>query len=218
MSNIQIIDNRNILPQQQNIVKEIYKLRHDVFVDELKWVVASQDKLETDKYDEKPLLYVAHINDDGKTLDGCFRIKPTSGSYMLEDDFNILAPNATLPKSDDIWEVSRFAINKKLDLQTTRSVVSSLLIAMWRIGRSLNITDYVCVTEIKFERILRQAGLYTRRYGPPRDFGDCRAVAGIAPINDEVIARMEARAAKYQAKQASIVFSTQSAREVEYVY
>lgn len=180
------------------LLPSIYRLRHDVFAKTLRWVPESPMEEERDKYDDMGAIHFAHVENDG-TVSGCFRLLPTTGDYLLKDSFSKLVYDAPMPNSASIMEVSRFAVDHRRDYRSggTVSVITNrLLRAMYGFGLHHGLTEYVCVTDILFERLLGRAGLKTERFGPPRDFGNCRAVAGRAPISKEVLARLTARSSR----------------------
>lgn len=184
--------------QNSYLLPSIYRLRHDVFAKTLKWVPQSPAEEERDKYDSLGAIHFAHVENDG-TVSGCFRLLPTTGDYLLKDSFEKLLYDSPAPESAGIMEVSRFAVDHRRDYRSggTVSVITNrLLRAMYGFGLHHGLTEYVCVTDILFERLLGRAGLKTERFGPPRDFGNCRAVAGRAPISKAVLARLTARSSR----------------------
>ncbi|MCA8967775.1 MAG: acyl-homoserine-lactone synthase, partial [Planctomycetes bacterium] len=67
----------------------MFRLRDTVFHKRLGWDVDSRDGLEMDRYDElDPVYMLAHAA--GTTVDGCWRLLPTLGDYMLRDTFPAL--------------------------------------------------------------------------------------------------------------------------------
>ena len=198
MPDIRVIDGSRPDQHTQPLLEQAYRLRHHVFAERLGWVPVSPDGREQDEYDALPCLHVLQV-DAAERVQGCFRMMTTSGPCLLKDKFAHLAGRSSLPMRVDAWDISRFAVvqerPQETGLPTVSTVTIALLLAMYRIGRTLGIGDYTCVTDVHLERLLGRAGLRTQRFAPPRNMGNCQAVAGIAPVTGPVLARIEARAA-----------------------
>ena len=97
---------------------------------------------------------------------------------MLKDTFPQLLHGQTVPESEDIWELSRFAIETDgpqgfgfagLALEAMREIVI--------FGDQMGIRHYVTVTTTAIERLLRKTGITITRFGPPVRIGVENAVA-----------------------------------------
>lgn len=181
--------------RQPHLMAAMGRLRHDVFKNRLGWDVHSVQGIEFDQFDIPDAIYGA-VSDDGGEMEGCFRLLPTEGTYMLRDVFPQLLHGATPPVGRDVWESSRFAVlpsgwrhNAKsaLIMITARLLMLQLAYCLER-GVSL----VVSVTDIRFEKMLRAAGLACERFGPPLTVGNTTAVAGWMLPTDENLARVEA--------------------------
>lgn len=194
MHNILVIDDPKSADPE--ILKGIYGLRHKVFCDQLGWVEPNPEQQEMDAYDALPPIHIAYLNPEQK-LCGCFRLKPTTGPYMLKDVFPMLVGRNELPSDPTIYEISRFAadhdIEKSFRSGTVSITTSALLVGLFKYAQSCNIKAIVGVSDVRFEKLLRRAGLYSTRYAPPRKIGNCLAVAGYADVNDAAIERLKER-------------------------
>ncbi len=155
---------------------EMYRLRARVFYDRMGWEVPILSGMEIDGYDALDPYYML-IRSSG-VLCGCWRLLPTRGPYMLKDTFSQLLHGQDAPEQDDIWELSRFAVETEgpkgfgfaeLALESMREVV--------RFGDRMGIRRYVTVTTIAIERLLRKTGITVSRFGPPVKTGIENAVA-----------------------------------------
>jgi acyl homoserine lactone synthase len=156
---------------------QMYRLRAQVFGERMGWEVAILSGMEVDGYDAlSPHYMLAHDTQD--VLCGCWRLMPTTGPYMLRDTFAQLLHGKQPPTSPDIWELSRFAI---VSPEKGNFGIASLAIDAMRevvkFADRMAITRYVTVTTTAIERMLRTAGVETRRFGPPMRVGVENAVA-----------------------------------------
>ena len=160
----------------------MFQLRDTVFHKRLGWDVESRGGLEMDLYDEQdPVYMVAHA--DGTHVDGCWRLLPTTGRYMLRDTFPELLRGENAPAQPDVWELSRFAV-APTSADDRRQVNFSLLTFEMMRGVvdhafAHGIGSYVTVTSAALERMLVRAGIPLRRFGDGRltRVGKVQAVA-----------------------------------------
>ncbi|MEK6598818.1 MAG: acyl-homoserine-lactone synthase [Deltaproteobacteria bacterium] len=95
-----------------------FRLRHDVFVDELKWVPASPDKREIDAYDKFAiplgLFDLSAQTGDNLPLIGYGRLIQSSYPFMVEKEFASLIPkDKPFKKSPNMVELTRICIKKE---------------------------------------------------------------------------------------------------------
>ena len=156
---------------------QMYRLRAKVFGERKGWEVAILSGMEIDGYDALSPYYML-IRDDEDVLCGCWRVMPTTGPYMLRDTFGELLHGRQAPTSPQVWELSRFAVVSPekggfgfatLALDAMREAV--------KFADRMAITTYVTVSTTAIERMLKKAGVQTRRFGPPVRIGVENAVA-----------------------------------------
>ncbi len=175
---------------------EMHTLRAKVFKDRLGWEVPIMSGMEIDGYDALEPLYMM-IREPGEgVLRGCWRILPTQGPYMLKDSFAQLLHGQDAPDDAAIWELSRFAIEtdgnprfgfSDITLESIAEIISY--------GHHAGLGQYVTVTTTAIERLLRRAGVLTRRFGEPVQIGVERAVALYVDIEGTYEAMFERRLA-----------------------
>jgi acyl homoserine lactone synthase len=175
---------------------EMHKLRAKVFKDRLGWEVPIMSGMEIDGYDALEPLYMMIREPGGGTLRGCWRLLPTEGPYMLKDSFAQLLHGQDAPEHARIWELSRFAIEtdgnsrfgfSEITMESIAEIISH--------GYHAGIDQYVTVTTTAIERLLRRAGVVTRRFGAPLQIGVERAVALYVDIPATHAVMFEARLA-----------------------
>ena len=184
---------------------EMFKLRHGVFKERLGWDVQSRDGREFDEFDTADAVYGVVYDDDHGDIEGCFRLLPTTGLYMLGDVWPELLHGRPAPRDQQVLESSRFAVlpsawhyNSKLALL---KVTAELLALQLSYCLDNGICSVVSVTDVRFERVLRAAGLVCERFGPPLPIGNTRAVAGWLEATEENLAGVNATHAKLVERQ-----------------
>ncbi len=174
----------------------MFRLRHEVFKERLAWEVGSHGGKERDMFDDLDPVYIV-CEHQGEVL-GSWRLLPTTRPYMLKDVFPELLHGEKAPEAPDVWEISRFAVSKRVvgneSLGTINMVTEMLLDQLGAFAARRNISRVVAVTDVRFERILKRAGLLTNRFGPPLQVGVTRAVAGYADVGDLNLRRMQLKA------------------------
>lgn len=156
---------------------EMHRLRAKIFRERMGWEVSLLGGMEIDGYDALEPHYMV-ISDDESGVRGCWRLLPTEGPYMLKDTFPQLLHGQAAPEMQDVWELSRFAI--ETDGPQGFGFAGLALDAMREIvifGDRMGITHYVTVTTTAIERLLRKTGIAITRYGPPIRIGVENAVA-----------------------------------------
>lgn len=191
---VQIIDQTS--NHDSSILDAIFRLRAEVFAERLGWDVVSYNGREMDDFDTHDAVYGAVYNDDDDEIEGCFRFLPTTGRYMLKDVFPELLYGSPAPNDPSILESTRFAVlprgwryNQKLALI---DITAQLLIAQLKYCLAYGFKKVVSVTDVRFERILRGAGLLCQRYGPPIRMGKMLVVAGWLEATEENLHSVEA--------------------------
>ncbi len=155
--------------------QEMFRLRHSMFRERLGWDVHTQDGMEFDEYDQLNPLYM--LAKDDNTLQGCWRMLPTTGPNMLRDVFSVLL-DGEAPCGDDIWELSRFAVRKQDCATFGLSLLPmQMMLHVVRLARKYGINHLVTVTTPAMERMLKHANMVPRRLGPVVPMGVARAVA-----------------------------------------
>ena len=125
---------------------------------------------------------------------GSWRLLPTIRPYMLKDVFPELLYGALAPEAPDVWEISRFAVSRRVasneSLGTINTVTSLLLDQLFTFAARRSIRRIVAVADVRFERVLKRAGLRTHRYGAPLQIGVTRAISGYADVSELNLRRM----------------------------
>lgn len=185
---VQIITaKRNKMPAP--LLRNMYRLRYKVFCQRLKWEVQDFGELEIDEFDYRNPEYII-AKDQIENVVGCWRLIPTTEKYMLEEVFSFLLGDMPLPKDENIWELSRFAV---VDSHTNDQKLSlaSILMIKQVIDFALknNITSYLAVTSIGVERLLKSVGIPMKRIGLKKSvyIGNVKSVLCSIPIDQKLL-------------------------------
>ncbi len=156
-----------------DVMSGLARYRHKVFVEKLGWELACEEGHEYDQFDHDKTTYVVAQSKNGAVV-GSARLLPTSHPYLLGEIFPELMGGLPLPKSDDIWELSRFAaVDFDSDskatpmLQYSSPVAIELMQSVIQLAASFGVERLIAVTHLGVERLLRRAGFIAHRAAPP---------------------------------------------------
>lgn len=172
------------------ILGSMFRFRHEVFHDMLGWEVRSENGQERDRYDELNPVYIVATNRD-KEVEACWRMLPTTGSYMLKDTFPQLLHGEPAPQHQQIWELSRFAVRPHNHHEQSQVALNDLTFAMlqsaFEFACQNGIRSYVTVASVAVERLMKRTGISMRRFGQhaPQRIGKVLTVACWVDINEQ---------------------------------
>lgn len=176
------------------LMRDMFKLRTEVFHDRLGWEVILTDGLEIDRFDLADPLYLLSVDDYGK-LKGCLRLLPTTGPNMLRDVFNVLLPPGESVESPLIWESTRFCVSKEALAERTPNLVNrttaELLSGLFEVAQKAGLASIVSVYDAMMKRILDRAGCHAEIIGEPQRIGKVLAYAGLFEVSDAMIAQIQ---------------------------
>jgi acyl homoserine lactone synthase len=170
---------------------QMHCIRKTVFKDRLGWDVTVSGELEFDEYDALGPSYLLSIDRYG-TLNGCVRLLPTTGPNMLHDIFPSFVTEAAVPRSERVWEASRFAVSTAAEAGLSQTTYD-LLIGVLKFGLSNGISTIACVVDAPMERILRRAGWQLERLGAADRIGNTIVMAGQLAVSAQILRQLEAR-------------------------
>ena len=162
---------------QPDKASQLFRLRHRVFSEELRWCAASRVGEERDEYDApecSPLYLLAHAGDD--RLAGCLRLLPTTGRFMLQHTFGRHVSDVRVPVDDTVWEISRFAIDREVVSAgkpgLTGIVAGELIQGLTEFGLAMGIRKYVALYAASMTKLVARLGAEPRFMGPARYVGE----------------------------------------------
>ena len=178
-------------PFINGVARSMFELRHEVFYEKLQWDVTSNDGLEYDEFDDAHAVYVAARSYISRSVEGCWRLRPTTQPYMLKDTFPQLLNGKSAPEREDVWEISRFAVTNTPYLDSRYGfgeVSKDIIVATVDFALKNSISSYVMVTSVSVERMTRRLGYRPVRLGAPLRIGRVNTIAVEIPIDAHTIA------------------------------
>nr|WP_010892449.1 acyl-homoserine-lactone synthase [Agrobacterium tumefaciens]P33904.1 RecName: Full=Acyl-homoserine-lactone synthase; AltName: Full=Autoinducer synthesis protein TraI [Agrobacterium tumefaciens]AAA64792.1 conjugation factor synthetase [Plasmid pTiA6]AAB95104.1 traI [Agrobacterium tumefaciens] len=178
---------------QNSYLKQMHRLRAEVFGNRLKWDVAIEDGGERDQYDELSPTYIL-ATFGGQRVVGCARLLAPSGPTMLERTFPQLLATGSLSATTAMIETSRFCVDTTLPTGRAGRQLHLATLTMfagiieWSMANGYD--EIVTATDLRFERILKRAGWPMTRLGEPVAIGNTVAVAGHLPADRKSFERV----------------------------
>ncbi|NRP90465.1 acyl homoserine lactone synthase [Rhizobium mongolense subsp. loessense] len=174
--------------EYQNLLKQMFRLRADVFGARLEWDVTVADGGERDQYDDLNPTYMLAVSGGNKVV-GCARLLPAVGPTMLELTFPQLLADGSLNATSAMVESSRFCVDTTLPADRGGGQLHLATLTMfagiieWSMANGYD--EIVTATDLRFERILNRAGWPMTRLGQPVEIGNTVAIAGALAANQE---------------------------------
>ena len=141
-------------PASDAALRSMFAARKSVFVDLLKWdvpVLAGQ--YEVDQFDDIHATYLILAEPDGTHL-GSARLLPTTRPHILDSLYAELCEDSP-PQRDDIFEITRFCLDRRLNARERRQVRDTLVTALADHALATGITAYSAIAEMGwFQQIL----------------------------------------------------------------
>jgi acyl homoserine lactone synthase len=155
---------------------EMHRLRAKVFKEKKGWAIPTMSGMEIDGYDALNPHYLM-VREPARGVCGCIRVLPTEGPYMLKDTFPELLHGYPPPNDPGTWELSRLVMESAERGYGFSGLTLDAFREMVLFGDRMGIKQYVIVTTVSVERMLRKAGLAVDRFGPPMRIGVENTVA-----------------------------------------
>jgi len=144
-----------------------HRLRHEIFVDRLGWEVGSHDGLEFDEFDTPAAEYVLCL-DEQQDVIGVSRLVCTEQPYMIEKFWSDWI-DGELPKSQVIWEATRFGVSNALSATRRAEAIDAITRRIFRYGQENGIDEFLLVMPVFiYKRILIPRGYDLEIISPVR--------------------------------------------------
>jgi acyl homoserine lactone synthase len=145
---------------------DLARYRNRIFVERLGWSMGGRlckQGYERDQFDVPSTVYIIRRN-SANQINGCARMMPTSGPYLLKELFPGLLAEGGLPNTGDVWELSRLAASQEGnsaryhagDLQSIREILR----AVTTFCTSRGVRRLVGVTYVAMVRLFRRLGIH----------------------------------------------------------
>ena len=133
-------------PGSNAILDAMYRDRKHVFVDLLKWDVPVIDGcFEIDQFDDDRAIYLVAAGESGAHR-GSIRLLPTDGPHILWTIFPELC-DAAVPRSPDIFEISRGCLSMRLRAPERLIVRNALTTAAVEYALLHGIQAFTCIAD-----------------------------------------------------------------------
>jgi acyl homoserine lactone synthase len=175
------------------LVDALAEYRFQVFVERLGWELPSEPGYETDEFDRPDTVHLMARNEDGHIV-GCGRLLPTTGPYLLERVFPQLLNGLPVPRSPQVWELSRFAaMPTQPGVSASRRdyMAERVLLQALRHCASQGVTHLLAVSTPAVERLLLRAGVQCQRLGPPELYAGQPVLAFVIAVSDSSLRALE---------------------------
>lgn len=150
---------------------EQHRLRHRIFVERLGWEMPSIRRMEYDQYDTPATFYLLWRDKAGQAR-GVARLNPTDRPYLLRDVFPDFVTNGELPENPNIWEGTRFGVDRELDAETRQRVIGELLLGCLEFGLGMGVRQYlVLMPLLVLKKIFPRMGCSVELVGPCQRMG-----------------------------------------------
>jgi N-acyl-L-homoserine lactone synthetase len=148
---------------------EMFAARKQVFVDGLKWDLATTDGLyEIDEYDHEDTVYLIVADPVTGSHLGSVRLLPTDGPHLLGDKFAQLC-EAGVPRAPDIFEITRLVTRPGLSRDEARQVRQKLAVAVFEYALAHDVRHFTMMTHMVFLSAVIAMGWNCEPLGFPQE-------------------------------------------------
>jgi len=181
---------------EDDALRSMFVARKEVFVDLLKWDLPTiEGAFEVDQFDDPHAQYLILLGDRGQHKASA-RLLPTNRSHILGDLFPQLS-DGSVPKGNDIHEITRFCLDRNQNAVERRSSRNQLVTAIAEHAISSGIKMYTGVAEYAWFQQIKTFGWDCVSLGSPVREGSKLLVGLRIIIDDQTIDGLK-RAGTYQ--------------------
>jgi acyl homoserine lactone synthase len=169
-----------------------HRFRYQQFVVRAGWSVPHFGGMEYDQFDTPAAVYLLWRNHAAQVR-GMVRLLPTTRPYMTETLWPELAPEE-IPHADEIWENTRFAVDRDLQGPLRKTVTSELILASLEFGLSHGIERYLLISPLWVLRgALASAGLPHRMLRQTEVLGRRPVASAYVPVSERILSTAQER-------------------------
>ena len=165
------------------LMEQVYRLRHQVFVNELGWSdIAKADGLERDQFDRPDAVHQICVR-EGKVA-GYQRMLPTVKPHLLSDVYPELC-EGSLPRGLDTYEMTRYCVapGYREGRRGVSSVGSELIVGGVEWALACGVKKVIVETETIWVLRWLQMKFLVRPLGFETQIGNQRIVAALLEFN-----------------------------------
>lgn len=150
--------------------RSMFAARKQIFIDLLKWdLPVLSGQYEVDQFDTPHARYIILVDKDLGHL-GSVRLLPTTRPHILDSIFSALCAGDP-PRGPEIWELTRFCLDRKLRATERRAIRNQLVTALVEFALDTGIETYTCVAEASWLQQILNFGWQCRLLGKPQPGG-----------------------------------------------
>ncbi|KMZ12023.1 N-acyl homoserine lactone autoinducer synthase [Candidatus Burkholderia humilis] len=158
------------LASSKDDLQQIFRLRHQVFAEELRWVPQVNSGLEQDQYDTRAML-IGIFDSNGSAV-GTIRLLFKPGIFMLEREFAIFLPDCPTGKTAPA-EMTRLCVDPRIRRSGLgRQISQALFCAAYLACLSRDVHEADFVSTPAFVHSLLERGF------PCAPFGNTKTLCG----------------------------------------
>jgi N-acyl-L-homoserine lactone synthetase len=167
-----------------------YRLRHRIFVERQKYEVPNSRGMEWDQFDTPAAVYLVW-RDQRASVRAVARLIPTSFPYMIQQLWPEMVERGELPCRDDVWEVTRFGIDRDLERDQRSRIFGEMFCAFAEFGLRNGVKGYMFATPAQVIRsALGLAGVEFELLGIPKRLGRLPVVAARSAVTHEALHKL----------------------------
>lgn len=178
----------------QELFRQLFKLRHKLFVSARKWTLPTQNGMDIDQYDVADAQYFVRQDSNGN-VECHVRLTPTRTHSLLADYFPHLVEGNNAARGDTIYEATRYIVMPtSKSRESNRAAKAELLLAMLRWVEAKGGTHVQTVIDTATFASFCEMTLHTQALGLSFPFGGGPSVSGGGecmairwPVNQQVM-------------------------------
>ena len=163
----------------------LFRMRHEIFVQEKGWKDLDRGETETDQYDNDSATY-AVATDGSDDVTGCFRLYPTVLPHMLSEHFAWMVDGPILQRPDTM-ELTRFAISKN---RRDKHTYHELFLGLLEHCLAENVSGATCLMRTLRIPVIQSIGMTVRPLGLPQDIAGESNTAVLIEMTEESLMRV----------------------------
>ena len=170
-----------------------FRLRHRIFVERQRWNLSSFRGMEYDQYDTPATQYLIWRELNGEAR-GIARLNPTDRPYMFKEIFADHFEVDDIPSAPDVWEGTRFGVDRGLDAGSRNRIIAELLCACLEYGLSAGIRQYlVLMPLVVLKRTFPNMGCKVEIIGAQKRMGLDMVAPALCDVSHEILANVHAK-------------------------
>jgi len=156
------------IDSHKDAIKAQYKLRHKAFLERQSYKVFSYKDMEYDQYDNPSAVYLVHEGaEERDSAWGVSRLTPVSHRSMLQDLYPSMVDDHAIFSTPNVWEGTRFCVEKSLDSVTRMLVSQELVGAYFEFGLLYGVRKVIgMMPTFILRRVFQASGCTYEHLGP----------------------------------------------------